>query len=164
MTSPALLVSTLKDELGYTIDFGPIYDRFSTAMIILLTLGGAIAAWRRPEALARIGYEQLFWFLLLATSNLRPWYVIWLVALAAVLPLGMPMLRAGAWAIGALASYVYTGWIQNWGDPAWLERISTTLAITLLPVLAVTIWSGIRMLRGDRAAGPVSTSCPLPEI
>lgn len=165
VTSPALLIATIKDELGYTFDFGPIYARFSTAVIVLLTLGGVAVAWRRPDALARIGYEQLFWFLLLATSNLRPWYVIWLVALAAVLPLGMPMVRAGAWAIGAMASYYYTSWIQNWGDPTWLERVSTTVAIMLVPVLAVTIWGGIRALRRDRLPAEVPTSTnPIPEM
>lgn len=152
VTSPALLVATIKDELGYDIDFGLIYDRFSTAVIVLLTVGGAVVTWKRPEALARVGYEQLFWFLLLATSNLRPWYVVWLVALAAVLPLGMPMVRAGAWALGALAAYFYTGWVQNWTDPTWLERLSIAVAIMLLPVLAVTTWNGVRVLRGDRAA------------
>jgi hypothetical protein len=164
VTSPALLVATIKDELGYTIDFGPIYQHFSTAVIVLLTAGGAIVTWRRPEALARVGYEQLFWFLLLATSNLRPWYVIWLVALAAVLPLGMPLARAGAWAVGALAAYFYTSWIQNWTEPTWLERLSITLAITLLPVLLVTVWSGIRVLRGDRQpAKATSLADPIPE-
>lgn len=164
VTSPALLAATIKDELGYSFDFGPIYERFSTVVIVLLTIGGAIAAWRRPEALARIGYEQLFWFLLLATSNLRPWYVIWLVALAAVLPLGMPMVRAGAWAVGALASYYYTSWIQNWSDPTWLERLSITLAIMLLPVLGVTIWNGIQVLRRDHSpTAAASHAVPVPD-
>ncbi len=164
VTSPALLAATIKDELGYTFAFGPIYERFSTIVIVLLTVGGALAAWRRPEALARIGYEQLFWFLLLATSNLRPWYVIWLIALAAVLPLGMPMVRAGAWAVGAMASYYYTSWIQNWTDPTWLQRVSITLAIMLLPVLAVTAWNGIMVLRGDRSpAEALSSGEPIPE-
>ncbi len=164
VTSPALLAATIKDELGYGFDFGPIYERFSTAVIVVLTIGGALVAWRRPEALARIGYEQLFWFLLLATSNLRPWYIIWLVALAAVLPLGMPMVRAGAWAIGALASYYYTSWIQNWTDPTWLERLSITVAIMLVPVLAVTIWDGLRALRRTRPASEAaSTTHPVPE-
>lgn len=164
VTSPALLVGTIKDELGYDIDFGPIYEQFSTGVIVLLTVGGAIVAWKRPDALARIGYEQLFWFLLLATANLRPWYVIWLVAMAAVLPLGMPMIRAGAWAIGAMASYYYTSWIQNWTDPTWLERQSITLAIMLLPVLAVTAWGAVRSLR-DRRSPTESTPLadPVPE-
>jgi hypothetical protein len=164
VTSPALLVATIKDELGYGFDFGPIYDRFSTGVIVLLTVGGAIVTSRRPDALARVGFEQLFWFLLLATSNLRPWYAIWLVALAAVLPLGMPMVRAGAWVIGALGAYFYTSWIQNWTDPTWLERLSITVTITLLPVLLVTAWAGIRALRGgSRSAERTSTATPAPE-
>lgn len=164
VTSPALLVATIKDELGYDVDFGTFYDRFSTGVIVLLTVGGAIVTWRRPEALARVGYEQLFWFLLLATSNLRPWYLIWLVALAAVLPLGMPMVRAGAWTIGALGAYFYTSWIQNWTDSTFLERQSIIMAISLLPVLLVMLWNGVRALRGDRSAVDVSSpSSPIPE-
>jgi hypothetical protein len=164
VTSPALLVATIKDELGLDIDFGTIYERFSTIVIVLLTAGGALVTWKRPEALPRVGFEQCFWFLLLATSNLRPWYVVWLVALAVVLPLGMPFVRAAAWSIGAMAAYFYTSWVQNWTDPTWLERLSTLLAITLLPVLAVTLWSGVRVLRRDRRIAEAPSSAnPLPE-
>jgi Mn2+/Fe2+ NRAMP family transporter len=90
--------------------------------------------------------------------------VIWLVALAAALPLGMPLARAGAWAVGAMASYFYTSWVQNWGDPTWLERLSITVAIMVVPALAVTIWSGVRAARHDRPpVGAAAPARPLPE-
>ena len=147
VTSPALLLDAMNGHWAWDLDVRTWYEQFSTFMIILLTVTGTFMALKRPDWLPRIAYEQLFWFLLLATSNLRPWYIIWLVALAVVLPLGMPFIRAAAWSIGALFSYGYTGWVQNWADPNWLERTSINLGITLAPVLLVMLWSAVRIVR-----------------
>jgi hypothetical protein len=163
VTSPALLADLVLDqELHVDVDFGLMYERFSTGVILLLAFGGALLAWRRPALLPRIGYEQLFWFLLLATSNMRPWYVIWLVALAVALPLGWPLVRAIAWGTGALFAYIYTAWIQNWTEPTFLDRTAINLAITLVPVLVVTVWEGVRLVRrAEPRAGTQSE--PVPE-
>lgn len=162
-TSPALLADLiLEQKLGADVDFREMYERFSTGVILLLTFAGALAAWRRPEWLPRIAYEQLFWFLLLATSNVRPWYVVWLVALTAVLPLGWPLLRTIAWSTGALFAYIYSAWGQNWHDPTYLDRTAITLAITLIPVLAMTVLETVHLAR--RPGPDVGTrSQPVPE-
>jgi alpha-1,6-mannosyltransferase len=148
VTSPALLTQSLSDTRGWDLDVRAGFPLFSSAVIGALTLSGMIVAYKHPRYLAAIAYEQFFWFLLLATSNLRPWYTIWLIALAAVLPLGVPLTRAAAWSIGALAAYGYTLWVQHWYDAIPLVDISANLAITLLPVLVVTVWAGVRSLRG----------------
>jgi alpha-1,6-mannosyltransferase len=149
VTSPALLVQSLSDTRGWDLDVRGNFPHLSTAIIVVVTLAGMIVAYRHPKYLPVIIYEQLFWFLLLATSNLRPWYTIWLIALAAVLPLGMPLIRAAAWSTGALVAYGYTLWVQHWHDAIPLVDISINLAITLLPVLVVTVWAGIRSLRAS---------------
>lgn len=148
VTSPALLAHSLSDAKGWNLDVRGSFPVISTIVIIVLTLVGTFVAYGRSRYLPVIAYEQFFWFLLLATSNLRPWYTIWLIALAAVLPLGMPLIRAAAWSIGALAAYGYTLWVQHWYDAIPLVHISVNLAITLLPVLVVTLWAGVRSLRG----------------
>lgn len=146
VTSPIVALDAMNSAWSWGLDLRPAFDRFATLLIVALTAGGTAVAWKRPSLLPRVIYEQLFWLLLLATSNLRPWYVIWLVGLAAVLPMGMPLVRAVAWAVGALGSYVYTGWIQNWTEPAWLERIAINVTITLGPVTLVLLLSLWRLL------------------
>lgn len=141
VTSPILVLDAMNMAWSWGLDLEPAFERFSTLVIIALTVLGTGIAWKRPHLLPRIAYEQLFWFLLLATSNLRPWYAIWLVALAVVLRLGMPLVRAAAWTVGALLAYGYSGWIQNWSDPEWLVRSGVNLAITLVPVLLVMGWN-----------------------
>ncbi|HYH11430.1 MAG TPA: hypothetical protein VD789_03665 [Thermomicrobiales bacterium] len=160
VTSPALLIDAMNREWGWGLDVGQLFDSFSTAMIVLITMVGAAVAYLNPERLPRIAFEQLFWFLLLATSNVRPWYAIWLIALAVAIPLGMPFIRAAALSTGMLFSYVYSGWIQNWSDAEWLERTALNVTIMLGPVLVVTAWSGVRMLRSGRNDPAVTISTP----
>lgn len=159
VTSPVLLLEAMNNEWAWGLDLRGTYERFSTAVIVLVTTIGAVLAWRRPEWFPRIAYEQLFWFLLLATSNLRPWYAIWLVALAVAIPLGMPLIRAAAWSIGMLFSYGYSGWVQNWSNPEWLERNAINLGIMLVPILLVMLWSATRMARpGGRGRAEASAA------
>ncbi len=138
VTSPAALVGSLVRDYNLDFDVARAFERFSDAVVATLAIGGAILAWKRPERLTRIAFEQVFWFLVLATSNLRPWYAIWLVALAVVLPLGWPFARAVAWSLGALGSYLYSAWIQNWTDPTWTEQTAINVAIMLTPPLVLT--------------------------
>lgn len=147
VTSPALLVQAISNEQGWGLVVRDEFGRFSTPAIVLLTLIGAIVAWRRPSRLPIIAYEQLFWFLLLATSNLRPWYGIWLVALGVVLPPGMPLVRAAAFAAGALATYAYLLWVQHWFDAEWIVEVSITVGLMVGPVLLATLWAAVRSLR-----------------
>jgi alpha-1,6-mannosyltransferase len=140
VTSPVVLFEAMNNEWGWGLDPRPVFDQISTLAIVLITAIGAVVAWRRPEALPRIAFEQLFWFLLLATSNLRPWYAIWIVALAVTIPMGPPLVRAVALSTGMLLSYGYSGWVQNWTEPEWLVRNAINLAIMLGPVLLALVW------------------------
>ncbi|MDQ4045601.1 MAG: hypothetical protein M3173_09165, partial [Chloroflexota bacterium] len=139
VTSPALLAQAITNEFGWGLDIRQAFSTFSTPVIVLLTLIGAVAAWLRPSQLPVIVYEQLFWFLVLATSNLRPWYTIWLVALALVLPLGTPFARAAAFAIGGLCTYAYLLWVRDWYSAEWIVEVGITVGIMLGPTLLVTL-------------------------
>ncbi|HEV2129326.1 MAG TPA: polyprenol phosphomannose-dependent alpha 1,6 mannosyltransferase MptB [Thermomicrobiales bacterium] len=158
VTSPALLAQAISNELGWGLDVGEDFPTFGVPMIILLTLAGAIAAWLRPSQFPTIAYEQLFWFLVLATSNLRPWYTIWLVALGLALPLGMPFARAAAFAIGGLGTYAYLLWVRHWYAAEWLVEVGITVGIMLGPTLLVTLWAAFSPLhRRLRQAHAVPT-------
>lgn len=157
VTSPALLLDFMDREWGWGLEVASRFNGFSTVMIVLITMTGAMVALLRPEKLPRIAFEQLFWFLLLATSNLRPWYAIWIIGLAVAIPLGMPLIRAVALSTGMLYSYVYSAWIQNWTDAEWFERIGYNVAIMLGPVLIVMAWSAFRMFRSHQSNQRLTT-------
>lgn len=159
VTSPVVLFEAMNSEWGWGLDPRPIFDQLSSLVIVLITAIGAVAAWRRPEALPRIAFEQLFWFLLLATSNLRPWYAIWIVALAVTIPLGPPMVRAVALSTGMMLSYGYSGWVQNWTAPEWLVRNAFNLAIMLGPVVLVLVWE---LARSGASRGRDPDTAPTP--
>jgi hypothetical protein len=150
VTSPPLLVVRWTEAQGWGFDIGVWYEEFSTLVIIAATVIGMVVAWKRPDLLPRIAFEQFFWFLLLATTNLRPWYGIWLIAIVLILPPGFTWLRAGAWVLGGLYSYAVGGWVIPWlevGSP-WSDTI--VLATSLGPVLVITLWWGLRSLTSLR--------------
>lgn len=140
VTSPALLLDRISKSQGWGLDVRSWYEEFSMVLIIVITMVGTVVAWKRPGLLPRIGFEQFFWFLLLATTNLRPWYGLWLIAVVAILPLGFTWLRAGAWIVAAQFSYALGAWVRHWFDMSSLEHDSLNFAISLGPVLLVIAW------------------------
>jgi hypothetical protein len=133
--------------------------------LLLIGAGGVLIAWAyqagalsgRPERLPCACFEVLFVFLLLAAWNLRPWYVIWLLGLAALCiderrtieerqnpqprstALSWAAWRAIAWSIGGLASYAFLIWIEAWWQPGYdlAQLIGTLLMVG--PALLLTL-------------------------
>lgn len=140
VTSPALVLDRIDKSQGWGLDVRAWYDELSTVLIITIAVAGTVAAWKRPQLLPRIAFEQFFWFLLLATTNLRPWYGLWLIAVVAILPLGFTWLRAIAWVVGAQFSYAIGAWIRHWFGLDVVEREVLNFLIALGPVLIVTVW------------------------
>lgn len=85
--------------------------------------------WRDPERFPRIAFESLSLFLAVATWNFRPWYLIWLVALAAPLPGRWPLPRTNAWAAGGLAGYAVLIWLN---PLTGADRLTGGVVATLL--------------------------------
>jgi hypothetical protein len=82
--------------------------------------------------------------LLLGTTNLRPWYVVWLLPLAIATGPRGPWLPGVVWTTTALLSYAHYIWIRDWWQASrfWFEV--TGLAFTLGPVflsVAFELWS-----------------------
>lgn len=157
VTSPAVLVQNLSGHFDWGWDVRAVFPSISNPIIAAITIVGAIAAWRKPALLPLIAFEQLFWFLLLATSNLRPWYAIWLLALAVVLPLGTPFARTAAWIMGTLAAYGWLLWGQRWFELERLALNGIALGIMFLPTLAITFWAYGRAWRTRKKSNAPAT-------
>jgi len=122
------------------------------ALVLVAVLWQAIVLWRRPERLPRACFEVLFMLLLVAMPNARPWYLIWLVGVAALLPWGWPAWRAILWSAGALASYGLLIWVEAWWQPGYdtiqVVVVPLILGGTLLATLAEIV---VRIRRPRRA-------------
>jgi hypothetical protein len=89
------------------------------ALLLIAALWQSWVLWRRPERLPRACFEVLFVLILVAMPIARPWYLIWLVGVAALLPWGWPAWRAIFWSAGALASYGLLIWVEAWWQPGY---------------------------------------------
>ena len=109
------------------------------AVVLLAALAlAAIAVWRQPEHFPRACFEVLYVFLLVAVASSRAWYLIWLMALVALLPWGWPAWRAIAWTVGALAGYAFFIWIEAWWQPGYDRAQIVGTALILGATLALT--------------------------
>lgn len=149
LTSPAAMA------IGFLRDDHPVAEikRWAKLVgygVLLATLAGlALAAWRRPGLLPRWCFEAMFVFLLVATWNFRGWYLVWPVALAALLPVGWPAARMVAWTAGALAGYALFiwGWEWWWNPEDFLEvqnvavplMTGTALLLTVAEIVSVLV-------------------------
>ncbi len=95
-----------------------------------------LTLWRNPERLPRACFEVTYVFLLVAVASSRSWYLIWLVALAALLVSRWAAWRTIAWSAGSLASYALFIWIEAWWQPGYdmmqLVAVPMILGGTLL--------------------------------
>ncbi len=85
-----------------------------TAMAITVGIMAALCVrvWRDPDTLGACWFEALCAFCLIASTNQRPWYTLWLVPLAAMLVPGYRWIRAVGWSGSSMAAYV--GQIYLW--------------------------------------------------
>lgn len=150
LTSPAAVaVGFLRESIG---EEGA--RRWVTAVGLAIFAGGLAwwlrTLWRDPARLGRAAFETLFLLLLAATWNWRPWYVIWLVALAALLPGGWPAARAIVWGAGGLAGYALFIWGWHWW-PVEFQTIQR-LAVLLMtgPALGLTLVEAGRAVAAGR--------------
>ena len=148
----------------------------AAAAILLLTLLAAL----RPAKMIRYAFEAFFILLIFGVPALREWYGIWIIALAALLPLGWPAARGVVFAMGALASYGVAIWIQAWrgtnfGDIGIfmvLLMLGPAIVIALLEAADSYAWWRVRRALAltpspspdSRRGESVVSSYPLPEL
>ena len=139
MTSPTALAVELMQP-AYTYDQIVGWARWVGIGVVGVALAfGAVATWREFERFPRAGFEVLFVYLLVAALTFRSWYVIWIVALAAVLPLGWPFWRATSWSFGAVAAYGLFIWGWEWWKVDYSTLLRPGIAILFGPPLLATI-------------------------
>jgi len=155
-TSPAAIaVGLLRDRMPEAAA-----ERAVSAVGLAVFAAGlawwAAVVWAEPGRLPRAAFEALFLFLLVAAWNWRPWYLIWLAALAALLPWGWPAWRTIAWGAGGLAGYALFIWGWHWWPVEFqtIQRVAVPLMTG--PALALTLVEAGRAVgrrRGNRQVG-----------
>jgi hypothetical protein len=126
--------------LAVTLAFGTFY------------LNRLYRAWRDPDGILRHAYDACLLLLLFATTWLQPWYVQWLVALAALQPRPRAPGIAGWFSYGITWSYLVYGFawfwwtrVMNWGQ--YLVIHSLSVALSLSPLAAYAFISRRAALR-----------------
>lgn len=113
----------------------PVHARAAAAVPVLAVV--AYATWRRFEV-----ERALLWIIgagLLLSPTVHPWYVLWVLPMAALAGYRPFLLLSGLTFLGywGLAAYRVAG---VWPEPAW------TRLVMWLPVWAMLAWEGARRL------------------
>ena len=88
----------------------------------------------------RVGRRSRAILLLFGVPALREWYGIWIIALAALLPLGWPAARAVVFSAGALGSYGLAIWIQAWRGTNFADIGIFMVMLMLGPAVIVALF------------------------
>jgi alpha-1,6-mannosyltransferase len=119
----------LSVKLALTALFAVLYA------IALLRIRGT------PASLCRAGTETMFLVLVLLAWWFWPWYVLWGLALAALIPLSAHGRLFILFSMTAMAGYVSFGWgalLWNWSS-GYAAAIGTPLIVFLPPVLYASL-------------------------
>lgn len=84
-----------------------------------LAFGGYFAlqlrnAWRTPREVVRLGFNTILFLLLVCMSWFQPWYLLWIIPLAAVYPRPDTVAQVGLFAPCCVWSYLVFGFIWYW--------------------------------------------------
>ncbi|MDQ3413078.1 MAG: hypothetical protein M3509_13280 [Chloroflexota bacterium] len=150
LTSPAAVaLSYLRDSLGGA-SATTLVTTVGTSLMAVFLLVQLALLWYRPDRFPRALFETMFVFLLIAAWNFRVWYLIWLVAPAALLPIGWPAWRTIAWTAGGLAGYVLFIWVWHWWDADFPTVQAIGVLILTGPAIVVTIIELVQLRRSRR--------------
>jgi hypothetical protein len=114
--------------------------------------------------LPRAAFEAIYLFLLVATWNFRAWYLVWPVALAALLPWGWPAWRMVAWTAGALAGYGLFIWGWEWWGAEFYTVQNAGVLLMTGPTVLVTAAEVVSRLRPTPARVPAAASPVRPDL
>jgi hypothetical protein len=130
--------------------------RVAYAIVSLYIAGWMIACWRNPARMPRATFEVLFAFMLIASTNQRAWYVLWLIPMAALLIPANPWRRTAVWSVTSLLGHGCTIWlwyVWDIDERGYYGYALTITGIVFLPVIAITAWELIQIARGRLGAG-----------
>jgi len=114
---------------------GPRSPRWAAAALVVGVVGWSTLRRFRPE-------KALFWILgagLLLTPTLHPWYVLWILPLAALRVSRPWILLSGLAFVGyfGFGAYQATG---SWTQPGWLRLVMWAPVLFLLLLDAARLW------------------------
>jgi hypothetical protein len=146
LTSPGSLIY---DELRTAGHPASIYDTIRQGGQIVAVIGIGImillTLWK-PRHQFRFQHEAMLILLLAGTPALRPWYAIWIVALAGLLPIGWPTVRAIAYGLGAYLTYCFSIWVWNWSGGPWIIMMRCIVWSMVGPAIFFAIVEGVAEL------------------
>ncbi|MBA2469689.1 MAG: DUF2029 domain-containing protein, partial [Chloroflexia bacterium] len=148
--SPAWVVMASLQEWSIAVIPRETIINVAYAIAAIYIAGWMVACWRDPERLPRAAFEVMFAFMLVASTNQRAWYVIWIVPLAALLIPATPWRRTLLWSVTAMMGHACTIWLWfMWDFEAWgyYRYILIIVTVVFLPVIALTLREGINALR-----------------
>jgi hypothetical protein len=154
--SPAWAIKSTLAEWDVAVLTNESIQRVAYLLVIVYIAGWMIACWRNPARLPRAMFEVMFAFMLIASTNQRPWYVIWIIPLAAIILPARPWRRTAVWSTTALLQHACTIWLWSvWDfdrDGYYLYAL-TIVGIVFTPVLALSAWELLTAVRNRRRTG-----------
>jgi len=144
------LPAMLKLALGLALS--EKWARLLAGLATVLTFGAYFIlqlrnTWRKPGEVVRWGFNTLLFLLLVCMSWFQPWYLLWIVPLAAVYPRPNAPFQAGLFALYAIWSYTVFGFVLYWNPPTEIELIA--LIVTYTASWAYAILYGLRRQRAQ---------------
>lgn len=144
------LPAMLKLALGLALS--EKWARLLAGLATVLTFGAYFIlqlrnTWRTPGEVVRWGFNTLLFLLLVCMSWFQPWYLLWIVPLAAVYPRPNAPFQAGLFALYAIWSYTVFGFVLYWNPPTEIELIA--LIVTYTASWAYAILYGLRRQRAQ---------------
>ena len=143
------VVATLGERSIAVVDPETIRD-IAYAIVSVAIAGWMVACWHKPERLPMAMFEVMFLFMLVASTNQRAWYVIWLVPLAAVLIPDSQWKRTLIWCVSSMCGHACTIWLWYvWDFDAWgyYRYIMIIVGVVFLPVIGFSIWERLDLIR-----------------
>ena len=156
---PKVVLDTLISDFGWGEATAQWWVRnIAYAIVALVALGLAFWVWRTPNATTPEGralllqrmliafYEIIFTYLLVASLWFQPWYLLWLVALAAPVARMAYVHRMLLFCVGGVLNYFVWDFLWLWNRTDFRSiQITSAMAVYTLPVLyTLYVWFGRR--------------------
>jgi hypothetical protein len=164
LTSPAAVAVDLLSHLTNPDPARTFVELAGGALLGVCLLRQFVNVWRQPAIWPSALFEALFAYLLIAAWQFRSWYLIWLVAVAAVAAGSWSRLRVLAWTAAAMAAYALFIWGWHWWhiDFATIQRVAVLLMFG--PPVIVSILGRIVTRRVRAPASKIEAGARRPRL
>ncbi len=156
---PSLIYFQLKSNISND-EAIKLVSLTAAGLTVAFSLAMAVRAWRDRSELsfARSAFYLLMFYLLLTCLWFQPWYAVWPLALAALLPPGHAARLAVLFGYTALSKELIFGPLLLWQRPLppqmWRETLLGPLVMSMAWSYAiVALWDTWRKRRRSRSVG-----------